>query len=225
MLPIQSRPARRAMGAGPRVRAFTRRSSIGSILSAVTFVVAMPLALICRAEPVLNLQFLDNGQLHSPTESVSIRVRLTNVGDPLPDGPYSATSLRVNLSPSVYNQYWYAQAADYPKWWPGFPFDGDIDTGGSREWTLLTLTAWPSGGKKGDPVPSGVYTLSASELILKIRIRPGEPYNEVHVNDDFWWAVADRQTVPLPGTLALLGGGLLASGLRSRASARRGAPR
>lgn len=195
------------------------------VLAALALAVALPFSAVSQADPVLTLTFLNNNQTHGATDSIGIEVRLTNTGDADLSGAYGGSSLSVSFLSSIYDQY--VDSSGPADWWAGYIGDHDILIGDSREWTLLTLAPWPWPGDLGDPVPEGDYALLASDLTMSLTIG-GTKYDVGIPENGFSWTVGRSKeheppasTVPLPGTLALFGCGVIAalSSRRHRAKA------
>ncbi len=169
---------------------------------------------LAAAAPVLEFVFLDSGRTVSPTESLEMRGRVTNVGDMALTGAVGGGSATV--PPSVLDQY-FDPAVPSP-----IPFPAgviDLVPGESIEWLIASLVPFPISGNLGDPVTPGEYVFPLANLTTTFFVPAGPAsmtFTAQTTNaSDFVWTVA----VPEPAAgllLAAAGCGLFARGRRRR---------
>lgn len=167
-----------------------------------------------RAVPMLSFEYLGSGQVLSTTDTITVRGRITNTGDTaMPFSLRSSFTFRRMPQPA-YDQYLWISG--------GFPTGPTnfvaLDPGESLEWAITTLGPYPITGLRGDPVLPGEYYLETDGIVVTYAaIDPitfaltGERFTTTAAPARFTWTVlAETASVPAPGMLLLLAGGLAA---------------
>lgn len=163
------------------------------------------------AVPVLSFEFLGSGQVLSPTDQVTIRGRITNTGDSALPSSLRTSFTYLRMPEPVYSQYLWI-AGGFPTGPQSFL---DLDPGESIEWIITTLGPFPIDGRRGDPVDPGDYFIAANGVQVTYSVlapngaTTTERYSTSAAPAPFTWTVvAQTASVPAPGALLLLAGGL-----------------
>lgn len=158
-----------------------------------------------QALPIIEFEFVGSGQVVSPTDTVVMRGRVTNVSGEALVGAVGNGSL--NFVDPIFSQYF--DPFNPPNFAP--PGVGSLAPGESIEWNIVNFVPFPITGNLGDPVALGLYTFFLSDITTAFFVPAGPNSFTVTAQKtnaaDFTWTVVDQPTgsVPEPGTVALVG--------------------
>lgn len=160
-----------------------------------------------QADPDLVFEWLDNNQVVSPTDSVLMRARVSNIGDmDLIDANAFGNILIFGTAPEVFDNYVEFLSGGF-SFGPAGPFS--IGVGESVDFTFAQWDTFPITGDIGDPVPAGVYTVPQTAL-LDLHYTTLNPFTEHPVDfsqaGDFVWTVRDTPDMEIPTPAALPAG-------------------
>jgi len=178
----------------------------------ITLIVA--LTQTSQALPVIEFEFLDSGQVVSPTDTVVMRGRVTNVSGEALTGAVGSGG--ITFVDPIFSQYF--DPFNPPNFAP--PGVISLDPGESLEWNIVNFVPFPITGNLGDPVALGPYTFFLTDITTTFFVPAGLNSFSVTAQKtnaaDFTWTVVDEPigAVPEPGTLALVG--LVFAGLAFR---------
>lgn len=158
-----------------------------------------------QALPIIEFEFLGSGQVVSPTDTVVMRGRVTNVSGEALTGAVGNGG--ITFVEPIFSQYF--DPFNPPNPWPLGVIN--LAPGESLEWDIVNFVPFPITGNLGDPVALGLYTFFLSDITTGFFVPAGPDSFSVTAQKtnaaDFTWTVVDQPTgsVPEPGTIALVG--------------------
>ena len=169
-----------------------------------------------HAIPVIEFEFLGSGQVVSPTDTVEMRGRVTNVSNEALVG--SVGGGNINFVEPIFSQYF--DPFNPPNFAP--PGVIGLAPGESIEWLIVNFVPYPITGSLGDPVQLGLYTFFLTDITTTFFVPAGPDSFTVTAQktnaSDFTWTVVEEPigSVPEPSTLAILGFAVAGLGLAIR---------